>query len=455
MTQPIYQKINGSQFQHLIQGYVQKGAKEIKLEGYNFDDSVNFGNAGPPVKVQYIKCKMGGGDNKYNGANFTNSTFDECDFDGVKLRGATINFDLFRKVLEAGGDTSGCIFRGYSNLDSADFSDLKLKDIKFEHINFKQIQCYKTNFNNCIFEHVTIRNHTFLNQYFNHCRFVTCNLSGTKFLGIGIIETAFQKECEMKNVTFYNCDLTNTRFADDHGAPVKSLDPRSLLGTNLHGASLPYYLNLETAIKAESEASKNARNLFIILVPLCFYIFAAVIWGESAKDHITLPFMSLSFSDQNFLTVASLTIMTIFLYFHLYLQKIWDQIKYMPAIFPDGSPTWDRISPWMFGVLAWDHIPRLSRFLNGRNNYLAEYSMLRQGAPKNYGLQKFGCVFFGWIFPISLVCICFLRETIFFSGFCQLTWLVKTWLPLAVSTLVIILSGISFYRNIEKSLTTR
>ena len=53
--------------------------------------------------------------------------------------------------------------------------------------------------------------------------------------------------------------------------------------------------------------------------------------------------------------------MALFIYFHIYLQRLWEVLATLPAIFPDGRRLDERSHPWLLGDLVRRYLPRLRR----------------------------------------------------------------------------------------------
>jgi uncharacterized protein YjbI with pentapeptide repeats len=50
----------------------------------------------------------------------------------------------------------------------------------------------------------------------------------------------------------------------------------------------------------------------------------------------------------------------VYFYFHFYLQKLWEELGSLPAVFPDGRPLHAKVDPWLLNDLVRSHMPKLS-----------------------------------------------------------------------------------------------
>lgn len=330
--------------------------------------------------------------NTFNGCDLRKVTFQNSDpayLKGIDFYGAIIS----RQTFEIGTESKVLSIRGAIYTEPLILPDLTAD---FDDINFigNGFGAYTKSDDNVLkakdvdFAGITLLRTTFQD----------CSLMGSRFY-----------KNDLSGVTFHGSNLQSVIFAEesDDGRMVesKNLESKALAGTNLLGTTLPSYLgDFKSALEAEADAASNARKLFVILLPLCFYVFSAVVFGTK-RNELTLPFTGVTFNMASFTAVASITITALYIYFHLYLQKIWDQLECLPAIFPNGAPLWNRISPWMFSVLAWQHIPRLKEILDKTKSHTNSPNQLRAlwRTPKNYCLQKWACIFLGYVAPVLLV----------------------------------------------------
>jgi uncharacterized protein YjbI with pentapeptide repeats len=176
---------------------------------------------------------------------------------------------------------------------------------------------------------------------------------------------------DFSNVHFGDCDLTEAslreailRNADLTG--VRGLTQlRQVAGADLSGAYLPN--SLKDAIGGLDVAkgiSGNAQKLFVVVLGACFYSWLTI--GTTTdfslitnRSSSPLPILQTAIPIVDFYIIAPLLLLGIFFYFHLYLQKLWDELGAQPAIFPDGRPLQAKADPWLISDLVQSHLYRL------------------------------------------------------------------------------------------------
>ncbi len=62
----------------------------------------------------------------------------------------------------------------------------------------------------------------------------------------------------------------------------------------------------------------------------------------------------------HFYLFAPFLLVGLYTYFHLYLQRLWESLADLPAIFPDGTPLDKKADPWLLIGLVRAHLPLLT-----------------------------------------------------------------------------------------------
>jgi len=181
-----------------------------------------------------------------------------------------------------------------------------------------------------------------------------------------------------ENLVLQGADLRNT---DLSGA--QQLLSRQLAGTDLSGAVLPPHLQLDERLSQVENLSKNARNIFLSAIFACIYSWLTLattsdiaLIGNSASS--ALPIINTAIPIVGFYWIAPLLLLGLYFYLHLYLQRLWDVLAELPAVFPDGSSLDKKIYPWLLSGLVRSHLnqlkqqhPRFSRLQVGLSIFLA------------------------------------------------------------------------------------
>lgn len=141
---------------------------------------------------------------------------------------------------------------------------------------------------------------------------------------------------------------TNLQAADLHGA-TGLLSPQ-LAGTNLFGAVLPETISPFEGLKLVRETASKAGWLMCLTLLLDGLVWLRIFTtpdSQLVKNSSALPFSGLQSTLPfiPFYLFGPVVILSLYFCFHLYMQRLWDGIAQLPAIFPDGRRL-DACLPW-------------------------------------------------------------------------------------------------------------
>jgi uncharacterized protein YjbI with pentapeptide repeats len=139
----------------------------------------------------------------------------------------------------------------------------------------------------------------------------------------------------------------NLEGANLEGASLESamgLLPRQLAGANLHEASLPATILEFNALAEFQRTSLTAARLFATVFAVSL-LSCLTIWKtkdvQLLTDSAIIPYLHSSAAaaaaptDEIYL-IAPAALLAVFLWFLYNLQRVWDAVLELPAVFPDG-----------------------------------------------------------------------------------------------------------------------
>jgi hypothetical protein len=176
---------------------------------------------------------------------------------------------------------------------------------------------------------------------------------------------------DLQDVNFAGADLfqADLREANLQGADLSAakggLLSRQLAGADLTGAKLPAPLEkLYEKLDSVKDISESSRKLFLVMLAGCLYS-SLTIAQTTDLELITnrasspLPIIQTAIPIGGFYVVGPLVLLCLYFYFHFYLQKLWEELGSLPAVFADGRPLHARADPWLFNDLVRAHFPKL------------------------------------------------------------------------------------------------
>lgn len=187
------------------------------------------------------------------------------------------------------------------------------------------------------------------------------NLSGADLTG-----------ADLRSTKVSGADLTDAILRDtdlegvDLSATDSGIKPEQLAGADLTGAKLPDPLEkLFEDLDAAKGISENAQKLFVVMLAACLYSWLTIATTTDVnlvtdRAASPLPIIQTSIPIVSFYVVTPLLLLGLYLYFHFYLQKLWEELATLPAIFQDGRPLYAKADPWLLSDLVRSHLSKLS-----------------------------------------------------------------------------------------------
>jgi uncharacterized protein YjbI with pentapeptide repeats len=220
------------------------------------------------------------------------------------------------------------------------------------------------------------------------------NLSGADLYGANL------RGADLQDVNFSGADLfqADLRESNLQGADLSTakggLLSRQLAGADLTGAKLPEPLGkLYDSLSSVKEISDSAQKLFLALLAGCLYSWLTIAQTTDV-DLITnrastpLPIIQAAIPIVGFYVVAPLILLCLYFYFHFYLQKLWEELGSLPAVFSDGRLLHNRTDPWLLNDLVRSHFVKL-----------------KDGRPfLSYFQAWVSVVLAWWLVPVTLFC---------------------------------------------------
>src|SRR3984885_8275836 len=189
----------------------------------------------------------------------------------------------------------------------------------------------------------------------------------------------------------------NLEGANLEGASLESamgLVPRQLAGTNLREASLPTQIAEFGALADSAKASQTSARMFSLVI-LASVISCLMIWKtkdvQLVADSAVLPFLhsptaSAALPTAEIYLIAPVLLLCTYLLFQYHLQRLWDTLLELPAIFPDGHALGEKQPRIITGLLR------------------LHFHWMNQDAPSTRLIEKTvsGLLAY-WIVPVVLV----------------------------------------------------
>ena len=240
-------------------------------------------------------------------------------------------------------------------------------------------------------------------------------LEGAELVGVNL-RFADLQEADLKAADLLLADLRDTCLAQTNleetclvganleganmeGATLATamgLVPRQLAGANLRDAALPPQILEFPALTDFVRASQTAVWFFGATISISVLSWLTI-WKtrdvQLISDSSIFPFLrstaaSSAFPTAEIYLIAPAALLAVYLTFQYHLQRMWDAVLELPAIFPDGHSL-DEHRPWIVTGLLRVHF----RWMN-------------QDAPSTRFIEKgISIILAYWLVPFTLLCI--------------------------------------------------
>lgn len=237
-------------------------------------------------------------------------------------------FDL-RNVCLSGADLTGADLRGV-DLNGADLQKACLVDARLPGANL------------------------------TGARLSGADLTGADLTGADLVRA------DLRAATLRQAVLRDANMMDADLSDALGLLPGQLGGANTAGAKLPPAILPFEGLSNIAEASKTSQGLFTSMIFVCAYTWLTIasttdaqLLNNAAPASSRLPVLGIDIPLVRFYMVAPLLLLSLYIYFHLCLQRLWEEFADLPAVFPDGRPLDRKAYPWLMNNLIRTHAPRL------------------------------------------------------------------------------------------------
>jgi hypothetical protein len=240
-------------------------------------------------------------------------------------------------------------------LDGNSGKQMDCSDTSFpEGFNFR-----RSNLSGAILNAATLRQADFSKAKLCGTHFNGATLTGSRF-----VRARCDSDSQFRDAILRDCDFTD----------CAGLDASALAGSDLTGAKLPDRLASFEILKTVTEASGQAKTLFIAMLAACLYCWLTIGATRDSvllmnSSSLALPIVQTNIPIVGFYFVAPVLLAMVFLYFHILLHRLWELFGDLPAMFPDGVPVDKRAHPWLLNGL----VRRWSGLLQGQPPLLAVF----------------------------------------------------------------------------------
>lgn len=185
-------------------------------------------------------------------------------------------------------------------------------------------------------------------------------LSGARITQTNLDDADFS-EAILDEAVLYDSSLRRAKLASATG-----LSAGALAGTDLTDAALPPQVSDFPLLSTAHEIASQSQTLTILIVAACFYCWITV--GSTTDSSLVLntgaarlPVAGVDIPTTTFFTVAPGLLLSLHVYLHLTLQRLWECLAWLPAKFPDGQRLDRRAFSWLLADVIRSETPQLRK----------------------------------------------------------------------------------------------
>lgn len=268
--------------------------------------------------------------------------------EGENLQGANLQATDLREVKLLGANLQGAILQG-ANLQGAELFGAKLQEARLQKANLQEANMQETKLQNAKLQEARLQGTNLQAADLHEANLQEANLRNANLAGANL-QGAILLRTTLREAVLQDADLTD----------VKGLLGEDVAGANISGAKLPEMISEFKGLAIVEEACKNARKIFVSMLLGCVYSWLTIATTTDARlltnsASSPLPIIGSEIPIVGFYWAAPLVLFGIYIYFHLYLQHMWEMLANLPAVFPDGRPLDERAYPWLLNGLVRAH----------------------------------------------------------------------------------------------------
>ena len=190
------------------------------------------------------------------------------------------------------------------------------------------------------------------------------DLKGANFRAADLTGANLQ-EADLTGATLYDADLTDADLTGARGVGADETGGFRLLGgAILCRATLPEGVARFDGLANVEELSKNAGKLFLSMLSADAFmqlIVARTTDVQLLTDSGTtkIPVLDTDVSVTTMFWLGPVVLFVLYFSFHLYLQRLWETLSCLPAVFPEGVLLTKKSYPWLLNDMVGLWFPHL------------------------------------------------------------------------------------------------
>lgn len=202
------------------------------------------------------------------------------------------------------------------------------------------------------------------------------NLFRANFQGADLLMANFRGAClveaDLREATLVGANLREASLAGARLETSTGLLAPQLAGANLLGAMMPDTVSLDDELVQVDSVSRNVRKLLTVIAIACAAAWIILLRTTDVKLLSNAPILPIPRAGYlmplgAFYLVGPIFLLGLYIGIHMVLQRMWDVLAEVPAVFPDGKKLEDNMPRFVMALarsqLNWLTFKRSPTFL--------------------------------------------------------------------------------------------
>lgn len=202
------------------------------------------------------------------------------------------------------------------------------------------------------------------------------NLFRANFQGADLLMANFRGAClveaDLREATLVGANLREASLAGARLETSTGLLAPQLAGANLLGATMPDTVSLDDELVQVDSVSRNVRKLLAVVAIACAAAWFILLRTTDARLLSNAPILPIPRAGYlmplgAFYLVGPIFLLGLYIGIHMVLQRMWDVLAEVPAVFPDGKKLEDNMPRFVMALarsqLNWLTFKRSPTFL--------------------------------------------------------------------------------------------
>ncbi|MEZ4702762.1 MAG: pentapeptide repeat-containing protein [Rhodothermales bacterium] len=286
------------------------------------------------------RVNLGGLD--LHGVNLSEANLYQANLSKANLQGASLSK----------ANLQGSLLGG-ANLQKASLWETELQSARLSLANLQGANLTQANLFRANLREASLQKANMTRANLQEARLSLANMQGTNLV-----------RANLHNAVLTHAVLHEANLLEANVTGARGLQINQLRGANVSGAELPEGIEKLDWLSHVEAGSRKASQLYLAMLVCCLYSWLGVVSTQDIHLITTtasapLPIIGTLIPIAGFYLVGPMAVFLLFVFLHLYIQRLWEDLALFPAVFPDGKSVDKKVFPWLMNGLIRSHIPQL------------------------------------------------------------------------------------------------